>query len=344
MARRSYKMPWHAKPFFGGGRSPGWHVPSQEEALEETPEWVPDGAVGHFDFRAGQYYADGELEFADLWSDGATATAAASYVSSENGFDPPSLLVSYAELTQNEELAAIAPVSGFTCVIHFFKAGNGNLLIWGTDTGDQLDLSISGGTLYASMEGGGYDAGWSASSNTEHKVAITVKSDMAVAASLDGASVLTSSAGDVPDEVALYLAGCGGPSGAPMVGKFYSFTFYAPQLDADLPVLSAMDIIPSAFTFIDQIDVEPDTLINSAWVQLAGTTGSTAISVTGGQYQIADDGSGTNATSATAVTGTIAPGKWFRAVHTSSVDPETSVNTVLTIGGVSDTFTSTTAA
>lgn len=104
------------------------------------------------------------------------------------------------------------------------------------------------------------------------------------------------------------------------------------------------DLTPSAFSFVDQTDVVVSTLTNSAWVHLLGTTGAAAISVTGGQYQIADDGSGTNATAATAVTGTIAAGKWFRAVHTSSADPATAVNTVVTIGGVSDTFTSTTAA
>lgn len=43
MARRASKMPWHAKPFFGGGRSKGWHVPPQEEVAEETPAWVPAG-------------------------------------------------------------------------------------------------------------------------------------------------------------------------------------------------------------------------------------------------------------------------------------------------------------
>jgi hypothetical protein len=36
MARRASKMPWHAKPFFGGGRSPGWHVPPDSTPVAFT--------------------------------------------------------------------------------------------------------------------------------------------------------------------------------------------------------------------------------------------------------------------------------------------------------------------
>lgn len=103
------------------------------------------------------------------------------------------------------------------------------------------------------------------------------------------------------------------------------------------------DVTPDAFTFTDQTDVAVSTVINSAWIQLAGTNVPVSISVTGGQFQIADNGSGLNATSPSSTATTIAPGKWFRARHTSSVNPSTATNTAVTIGGVSDTFTSTTA-
>lgn len=104
------------------------------------------------------------------------------------------------------------------------------------------------------------------------------------------------------------------------------------------------DVTPDAFAFVDVTNAPVSTVISSGWVQLVGTNVPVSISVTGGQFQIADNVSGLNATAASSVATTIAPGKWFRAVHTSSFNSSTATNTVVTVGGVSDTFTSTTAA
>jgi hypothetical protein len=67
MARRPRKgkMPWHAPPFFGGGKPPTFFVP-QETSGNTTPEWVPDNAKIHIDFLGGspqgRAYVDGTGE------------------------------------------------------------------------------------------------------------------------------------------------------------------------------------------------------------------------------------------------------------------------------------------
>jgi hypothetical protein len=95
------------------------------------------------------------------------------------------------------------------------------------------------------------------------------------------------------------------------------------------------DIVPDAYTFTDQTAVELSTVTTSAPVTVAGITGPTPISVTGGTYNI-DGGSYTSSA------GVVVNGSIIRARHTSSASEVTATNTVVTIGGVSDTFTSTT--
>jgi hypothetical protein len=97
------------------------------------------------------------------------------------------------------------------------------------------------------------------------------------------------------------------------------------------------DIIPDAFTFTDQTGVEPSTVTASAAITTAGLTGSAVVTVTGGEYR-------KNGGSWTSSAGTAVNGDQFEARHTSSASYSTATNTVLTIGGVSDTFTSTTRA
>ena len=96
------------------------------------------------------------------------------------------------------------------------------------------------------------------------------------------------------------------------------------------------DTTPNAFTFTDQTDVALSTVITSAAITVAGIDAPATISVTGGTYDI--NGSGTFVSTP----GTVEVGDTVRARHTSSASYSTATNTVVTIGGVSDTFTSTT--
>ncbi len=95
------------------------------------------------------------------------------------------------------------------------------------------------------------------------------------------------------------------------------------------------DTVPDAFAFVDQAGVALYATITSAPVTITGITAAAPISVTGGVYSI-------NGGAFTSAAGTVANGSSVRARHPSAEAPGTSVDTVLNVGGVTDTFTSTT--
>ncbi|RIV82943.1 hypothetical protein D2V17_14165 [Aurantiacibacter xanthus] len=106
-------------------------------------------------------------------------------------------------------------------------------------------------------------------------------------------------------------------------------------LEASTPV----DETPDAFNFTDATGAGFSAQQTSNLITVAGlgTGVSVAVSVAGGTYS-------KNGGSYTSSAGTAQNGDTFRVRHTSSASYETAVNTTLTIGGVSDTFTSTTLA
>lgn len=95
------------------------------------------------------------------------------------------------------------------------------------------------------------------------------------------------------------------------------------------------DTTPDAFSFTDQSGVQTSTLITSAPVTITGINAPANISITGGEYSI-DGGAWTSSP------GTISNNQQVSVRHTSSASYSTATNTALTVGGVSDTFTSTT--
>lgn len=97
------------------------------------------------------------------------------------------------------------------------------------------------------------------------------------------------------------------------------------------------DTLPDAFTFVDQTGIALSTLTESAGITVAGINAASAISVVGGEYQI-------NGGAWVSVLGTVTSGQTVKVRHTSSGSNSTAVNTTLTIGGVSDVFTTTTLA
>src|SRR6185369_7683494 len=118
-------------------------------------------------------------------------------------------------------------------------------------------------------------------------------------------------------------------------------TSYGQSVDRLYPFLIATaggpDTTPDAFTFTDQTGVALSSTITSAPITVTGIDAAAAISVTGGTYSI-------NSGSFTSSPGTVVNGDQIRAQHTSSASYSTATNTAVTIGGVSDTFTSTTLA
>jgi hypothetical protein len=99
----------------------------------------------------------------------------------------------------------------------------------------------------------------------------------------------------------------------------------------------ASDTTPDAFTFTDQTGVALNSTIISNTITVSGINAASAISISGGTYSI-------NGGAYTSSSGTVTNGQTVTVAHTSSGSNGTAVNTTLTIGGVSDTFTSTTAA
>lgn len=99
----------------------------------------------------------------------------------------------------------------------------------------------------------------------------------------------------------------------------------------------AADTTPDPFTFTDQTNVAPGSVRTSNAVTIAGINTAAAISVTGGEYSI-------NGGAFTAAAGTVSNGDTVQLRHTAAATLGTATNTVLTVGGVADTFTSTTTA
>jgi uncharacterized delta-60 repeat protein len=97
------------------------------------------------------------------------------------------------------------------------------------------------------------------------------------------------------------------------------------------------DATPDAFAFVDQTDVPLATAVISNSVQIAGIAGVASVTVTGGQYSI-----GCDSNSFTTGQGSVTNGQTICVRHNSGAQPGTSVATRLTVGGVSDTFTTTT--
>jgi hypothetical protein len=95
------------------------------------------------------------------------------------------------------------------------------------------------------------------------------------------------------------------------------------------------DTTPDAFSFTDQTAVDVSTEITSAAITVTGIDAAADITVSGGTYSI-------NGGAFTADAGTVSLGDEVRARHTSSASYVTATNTTVTIGGVSDIFTSTT--
>ncbi len=102
--------------------------------------------------------------------------------------------------------------------------------------------------------------------------------------------------------------------------------------------LSPLDLLPDAFAFVDATDVPTSTSITSAPVTITGITGPATVSVIGGAYSVGCAGAFATAT------GTISNGETVCVRHQSAPTTATATATTLTVGGVVDTFTSTTAA
>jgi hypothetical protein len=100
---------------------------------------------------------------------------------------------------------------------------------------------------------------------------------------------------------------------------------------------AALDTVPDAFAFTPQTGVTPETLITSNTITVTGINSAASISISGGTYSI-------NGGAFTSAASTVSSGKTIRVNVLSALDYDSSASATLTIGGVSATFTVTTAA
>lgn len=101
---------------------------------------------------------------------------------------------------------------------------------------------------------------------------------------------------------------------------------------------TAWDTTPAAFSFTDITDATLNTLYTSNAITVSGINYPTSISITGGEYEKNTSGTWVN------TSGTVALNDTVRVRQTSSSNNSTTTNTILTIGGVSDTYSVTTVA
>ena len=99
------------------------------------------------------------------------------------------------------------------------------------------------------------------------------------------------------------------------------------------------ETVPDQFTFTDQVAVELNAIPTSDPITITGITAPSKVEIeSNGQYQLNCTGSFTSAD------GLIKDGDTICVRHRASAIPSTVTSTELTIGGVRDTFTSTTTA
>lgn len=124
---------------------------------------------------------------------------------------------------------------------------------------------------------------------------------------------------------------------APYNGALYKIYRTSPLGRTVSGTVTTSDTTPDQFTFTDVTNVALSSPQTSNSITISGINATTSVSVSGGTYS-------KNGGAFTSAAGTAVNGDTFRVNHTSSSSFLTDTNTTLTVGGVSDTFTSTTAA
>jgi hypothetical protein len=97
------------------------------------------------------------------------------------------------------------------------------------------------------------------------------------------------------------------------------------------------DSTPNAFSFTDQAGAPLASLVESNEITISGIDTAAAISITNGTFSV-------EGAAYTNEAGFVTNGSRIRVRGLSSAANNTAVNVVLTVGGVSDTFTITTVA
>ena len=108
--------------------------------------------------------------------------------------------------------------------------------------------------------------------------------------------------------------------------------------------VNSADTTPNAFSFTDQTDVPLGSVITSAPVPIAGINATTGWTASGGTVCVSATGDCGFCPAGYTTSGTVANSQFLCAQHSSAGGFSTATDTLVTVGGVSDTFTSTTLA
>jgi YD repeat-containing protein len=139
-------------------------------------------------------------------------------------------------------------------------------------------------------------------------------------------------------------------SDTPPPGASYVYTVRVRDADGALGTANRVSVnapaaTPATFSFADQVGTALGTSIDSNIVQIAGLSGSVAVSVMGaGAYRICSDGTCSTNPVFKTDSATVANGAYLQLRATSSMVFNTGVNTTLTVGAGSDTWTVSTLA
>jgi hypothetical protein len=108
---------------------------------------------------------------------------------------------------------------------------------------------------------------------------------------------------------------------------------------------SILDAVPDAFAFADVTEATPSAVVLSEAVLIAGLERQAAVSITGGEYRTLNSlDSDAVVTDWTSAAGFVDKYQKIQVRQTASASNSTGTDVVLTIGGVSDTWTVTTFA
>lgn len=104
----------------------------------------------------------------------------------------------------------------------------------------------------------------------------------------------------------------------------------------ETPPAPTKDTTPAAFTFADVLNAKASSSFESNTITISSISEAVSVTITGGEYKI-DDGSFTSAS------GTVSNGQKITLRANSANQSNKTTNIVLTVGGVSDTYSITTS-
>jgi len=261
---------------------------------------------------------------------------------------PEYAIIWYSIGTQAATLEGVGTLTGVAAVSSVGTIGGAGIAI-----GAGAMVGVSAVTSVAAISGVGVAAG----DSTPDTFTLTdqagvasstlIESNTITVAGIDVATAISVSGGEYSKNGGAYTSGAGTVVNGDTVkvrqtssaagGTETNCTLTIGGVSDTFSVTTNIDTTPAVFTFVDQTGVALSSVITSAGIAISDINSPAAISIAGGEYSV-------NGGVYTSVPGTVSNGDTVTVRLTSSSSNSTAASATLTIGGVSDTFTATTAA